>query len=401
MNPNRLPQNAKGPWPLVPLDGVLRHRKEFIRIDEMTSYKRCRVQLHAKGIVLRDTLDGAAIKTKTQQVCRAGEFLVAEIDAKLGGYGIVPEALDGAIVSSHYFLFEIDTDKLDRDFLGYYIRTPQFFEQVSAQGSTNYAAIRPSHVLAYQIPLPPLAEQRRLVAKLDQFAGKIAEICELRNSTLLAVAAFLESSLRTVFNEAIEKFPARRFGEVCQVVRGGSPRPAGSPLYYGGPIPFLKVADLTKDDAKYVTSHSATITEAGLPRSRCVGAGTLMLTNSGATLGVPKICSFKTCFNDGIQAFLGLPGSISKEFLYWFFRSKTGWFRDWCARGQGQPNLNTEMVKQLAFPAPEPVEQRRIVAYFDALQAKVDRLKHLQAQTAAELDALLPAILDRAFKGGL
>ena len=46
-------------------------------------------------------------------------------------------------------------------------------------------------------------------------------------------------------------------------------------------------------------------------------------------------------------------------------------------------------------------EQRRIVAELDALQAEVDALKRLQAETAAELDALLPAILDRAFKGEL
>ena len=48
-----------------------------------------------QGIVLRDEVTGALIKTKSQQVCRAGEFLVAEIDAKVGGFGIVPEALDG------------------------------------------------------------------------------------------------------------------------------------------------------------------------------------------------------------------------------------------------------------------------------------------------------------------
>jgi type I restriction enzyme S subunit len=45
--------------------------------------------------------------------------------------------------------------------------------------------------------------------------------------------------------------------------------------------------------------------------------------------------------------------------------------------------------------------QRRIVAELDALQAEVDALKRLQAETAAELDALLPSILDRAFKGEL
>ena len=70
-------------WPITPLSDVLRHRKEFITIDDTHQYKRCRVQLHAKGVLLRDAVSGADIKTKKQQVCRAGEFLVAEIDAKM------------------------------------------------------------------------------------------------------------------------------------------------------------------------------------------------------------------------------------------------------------------------------------------------------------------------------
>jgi type I restriction enzyme S subunit len=155
------------------LGEVIWHRKEFIEIDDLTTYKRPRVQLHAKGIILRDVLEGALIKTKRQQVCKAGEFLVAEIDAKVGGFGIVPEALEGAIVSSHYFLFQPDPEKLDRRFLDYFIRTPAFRDQVEAQGSTNYAAIRPSHVLGYEIPLPPLAEQRRIVARIEGLASEI------------------------------------------------------------------------------------------------------------------------------------------------------------------------------------------------------------------------------------
>lgn len=70
-------------WPIVPLGEVIEHRKEFIEIDDFTEYKRCRVQLHAKGIILRDIIQGIDIKTKQQQVCHTGEFLVAEIDAKL------------------------------------------------------------------------------------------------------------------------------------------------------------------------------------------------------------------------------------------------------------------------------------------------------------------------------
>src|SRR5579884_3699745 len=99
-------------FPMVPLGIGLRHRNDFIEIEDLEVYKRCRVQLHAQGIIERDVVLGSEIKTKKQHVCRAKEFLVAEIDAKVGGFGIVPENLDGAIVSSHYFLFAIDESVL-------------------------------------------------------------------------------------------------------------------------------------------------------------------------------------------------------------------------------------------------------------------------------------------------
>src|SRR3990170_6437773 len=95
------------------------------------------------GIVEHDYTTGE------QQAVLAGDLLVTEIDAKVGGFGIVPAELDGAIVSSHYFLYQIDGNQLHPEFLNYLIRTPSFRDQVSAQGSTNYAAIRPDNVLGY------------------------------------------------------------------------------------------------------------------------------------------------------------------------------------------------------------------------------------------------------------
>ena len=72
---------------MVPLSKVLRHRKDKITIDDSTNYKLCRVQLHRRGVVLRQMMSGAKIRTKTQQVCKRGDFIVAEMDAKVGGYG--------------------------------------------------------------------------------------------------------------------------------------------------------------------------------------------------------------------------------------------------------------------------------------------------------------------------
>ena len=67
----------------------------------------------------------------------------------------------------------------------------------------------------------------------------------------------------------------------------------------------------------------------------------------------------------------------------------------------GNIGISGGNAKSFVVPVPPLVEQRRIVAELDALQAEVDALKRLQAETATELDALLPAILDHAFKGQL
>ena len=202
-------------WPVVALGEVVRHRKEFVTIEPDKTYSRCRVQTSARGIVLRDRVPGDAIKTKKQQVCRAGEFLVAEIDAKLGGYGIVPDELDGAIVSSHYFLFEVEERHLLRRFLHWYCQTSNFLEQVNARGSTNYAAIRPGNVLTYTIPLPSLAEQHRIVAKLDKVAALVAE----RSKVIETAERDAKAMLSNAFRQIIDDAPYRPMAEVAPLVR--------------------------------------------------------------------------------------------------------------------------------------------------------------------------------------
>ena len=67
----------------------------------------------------------------------------------------------------------------------------------------------------------------------------------------------------------------------------------------------------------------------------------------------------------------------------------------------GQANVNATKLRALPIALPKLAEQRRIVAELDALRAEMDAVKRLQAETATELDALLPSILDKAFKGEL
>ena len=187
--------------------------------------------------------------------------------------------------------------------------------------------------------------------------------------------------------------------ELCDVVRGGSPRPAGDEKYYNGAIPFLKVADLTKDDEIYVYKAEYTIKEAGLKKTRLVNEGTLLLTNSGATLGVPKITTFSTTFNDGIAAFLYINKEI-QLYLYWFLKSKTDSFRK-IDQGAAQPNLNTDLIKSIPIPLPPLTEQKRIIKILKRWFSLINQIDQNKSDLQTIIKQAKSKILDLAIHGKL
>ena len=94
---------------------------------------------------------------------------------------------------------------------------------------------------------------------------------------------------------------------------------------------------------------------------------------------------------------------IEPRYIHWSIRS-SGDIEEYLentTRGSTRKGVNSKIVRDLPFRIPPLNDQRRIVTYLDSLQAKVEAVKRHQAATAAKLDALLPSILDRAFKGAL
>lgn len=169
------------PWRSVSLGEICRDRREWISVADEEIYTRVTTRIRNQGVELRDKTPGRDIKTKRQQLIRVGDLLVAEIDAKVGGIGIVPGSLDGAVVSSHYFVFEPDTRQVDTSWLDQVCRAGMLQDQVMAVGSTNYAAIRRPQVHEFRICLPPISEQRRI-------AGVLAAVDEVIQSTQAVIA---------------------------------------------------------------------------------------------------------------------------------------------------------------------------------------------------------------------
>jgi type I restriction enzyme S subunit len=388
-------------WPHVPLREVLLYRKEFIEINDVETYKRCRVQLHAQGIVLRDQVSGAEVKTKQQQVCRAGEFLVAEIDAKLGGYGIVPSDLEGAIVSSHYFLFGFDENKLDRSFLGYFIQTPAFFEQVAAQGSTNYAAIRPAHVLDYTMPLPPLTEQRRLVERIDAVAARIEEAKRLRQVLGDETSALTTASRRRVFTDL--NADAVELNDVCTAIIDCL---HSNPVYADDGIPTVRSPDVGWGSLMLNTARKTG--EAEYRRRTVRGepsVGDIVVVREGGGTGKAGIVEEGHRFSLGQRVMmLRLDrDKIEPKYLLYQWLSPLLYEDQIMSRmkGSASPHLNIGAAKKFQIRLPPLDRQRQVVAYLDELKKKADEIGRLQGAASDELQAIMPAILDRAFRGEL
>ncbi len=167
-------------YPFVKFSKIMHECNDVIDIDDNTDYARITVKLHGQGVVLRDIRNGNKIKTKKQKIVKRGQFIVAELDAKFGAFGVIPADLEGSIVSSHYWLFDLDKSQVLPEYFDYIIRKGPFEELISpkVRGTTNYAAPRPKDILELEAPLPGIEIQREVVRKLGKKieAKKIAEL---------------------------------------------------------------------------------------------------------------------------------------------------------------------------------------------------------------------------------
>ena len=192
-----------------------------------------------------------------------------------------------------------------------------------------------------------------------------------------------------------------KFGYISIVVRGGSPRPAGDPLLFNGDYsPWVTVAEITKDDEVYLTSTESFLTKLGSEQCRVFSAGTLLISNSGATLGVPKILTIDANANDGVVGFECL--SLNHEFAYFYLSTITDDLRERIKQGSGQPNLNTDIVKAISVPIPPASEVKQIVEYivrtrlqFKLLTEKATRgIELLQERRTALISAAVTGKID-------
>ncbi len=288
---------------------------------------------------------------------------------------------------------------------------------IRGRGST-FLELSSEELGRFVVPFPPAPEQSAIAEFLDRETAKIdALVIEqerligmLREKRQAAISHAVTKGLnpdalmRDSGVEWIGEVPAHwrtlAARSISTVVRGASPRPAGDPRYFdGSTIPWVTVGEITKDDRIHLLETSTMLTAEGAALSREFPTGTLIYSNSGATLGVPKILGVSACANDGVVAFLDLSPNVVAEYAYHFLSTITENMRERVKQGSGQPNLNTDIVKGIVLPIPPLNEQREIVGHVASIVSDFTALSESTAQAIMLLHERRAALITAAVTG--
>jgi type I restriction enzyme S subunit len=393
-------------WPKVKLAEVLRRSEETIDLQPDAAYRQITVKLWGRGVVLRGILTGAEIAASRQIVARRGQFILSRIDARNGALGIVPPELDEAIVSNDFPVFNVIENRLLPPYLGWMCRAASFVEECkrASEGTTNRVRLQEDKFLAREIPLPPLAEQRQVVARIEELAAEIHEAHTLRHQSTEEAEALYPQCLGEAMTPHGDGWKRETVADVIKSIDAGwSPQCDDIPAQEGE-WGVLKTTAVQW--CEFQPQHNKALPSALEPiPGLAVKEGDVLVTRAGPRKRVAVVAAVRhdaplLTISDKLIRLrtdrakieprfleLSLASPFSQEHLV---QRKTG-------LADAQVNISQAILKATPVAYPPIPEQGRLVAELAGLQAELDTLKRLQAETATELDALLPSILNRAF----
>ncbi len=381
-----------GGFPIVPLGEVLTERKEVpaddalsngkIRIVAKVGFSDGRIQFRADG------------QTKTGMILiRPGDLVISGINAAKGAIAVYDEEnIEPIAATIHYGAYIPNKVCVDVSYLWWLLRSRTFrdllLQYVPGGIKTELKAKR---LLPIPIPLPPLEEQRRIVARIEELTAKIDEARGLRREAELGCDTLCRSIIFDKSDEDPTPTPMRelvRLREPDVFVSVGETYQFAGVYCFGGGV----FKGRRKSGAEFAYTRLTRLRSGNFVYPK-------LMAWEGALAVVPPEC-------DGLVVSTEFPvfevdqGRVLSETLDVYFRTPSVWpLLSAASTGTNvrRRRLNPEDFLAYKMPLPSMLKQRRL----REVKGKVDALKGLQATTAAELDAMLPSILDRAFKGEL
>ena len=385
-------------WQVAKIGEVTRPIERAEEPQAGTTYRQIGVRLWGQGAYEREAIDGSQTKYKTLSRVESGDIIVNKIWARNGSVAVVTDDLAGCFGSGEFPTFTPDRNRLEPNWFHWMTKTRWFWDacDVKSQGTSGKNRIRPEKFLEIEIPLPPLAEQRRIVAHIEWLAARVNEAQCLREEASEEADVLLQQAIWKIFSDGKEENKyTKRLGDACDF-QGGSQPPKSLFAYepIDGYVRLIQIRDYKSDNyLTFVPKDSVT---------RFCTADDVMIGRYGPPV-FQILRGIEGAYNVAIMKTVPDETVLYKDYLYYLLQEPN--FHQKVVsdsqRTSGQTGIRKELLQDHITYVPPLDEQRRIVAYLDGLQAKVNALRELQSASGEELSAVMPSVLDKAFKGKL
>ncbi|MCC6026727.1 MAG: restriction endonuclease subunit S [Caldimicrobium sp.] len=310
------------------------------------------------------------------------------------------------LASTEFLALRPYTHLIDLDYLGLSLLSNVFLSQfqVGVTGATSSRQrLKQEDVLNALIPLPPLEEQKRIVARVEELMSRIKEVKKLREETKKQTELLWQSVLAETFPQPGTQLPKGwrwvRLGEVCSKPQYGLTQSASTTPV--GPK-FLRITDITSGYIDWEKVPYCRIGQHELDKYR-LDEGDLLFARSGsigATILIKEKPPYDAVFASYLIRVRLNKSLVHPEFLYLFTRSLSGQ-EQLIPRGATQKNINAKFIQSLLIPLPPLEEQKCIANFLQEVHEKIKELKEVQAKTEEEIKLLEQSILEKAFRGEL
>jgi len=397
---------------LVPIGSFLIKSRLKILIEDDMIYQRVTVKINNNGVVPRDTEIGKNIGTKQQYLVKAGQFLMSKIDARNGAFGIVPENLEGAIVTNDFPVFDVNKTVINPEFLVLITTTKEFikFAQSCSSGTTNRQRIDIDLFLNVKIPLPSLAEQNRIVnaynkkTKLAERQEKNADDIETEIEVYLSSKLGIERGKRIIRKNGLQtiaykeinrwalsylfkeqrfsmensKYPIIPLKSLITFFEGGKTPSTSRKDFWGGGIFWTSAKDMKE---LFLENVQDRITKKG------VTEGKMKVYPVGTILGVFRsgilrhsfpvtLTKIETTINQDLKAIGVDETMVKKEYFLFFLKTFQKFILERAQKfGVTVESINTDEFFEIPIVLPPLDIQEKICVSITMMLSEIDELR--------------------------